>query len=86
MWYRFVAWNQESGYGWTTSPEVVEAVVENLNRGRSEEQHYAAVALGDTEDTEYQPGRKLKDFQGLLCDDDTSVADVKALHDEEVEF
>lgn len=84
MWYAFKSWNQETQYGWTQNLAVAQAVEASLNRNRPEEQHYGLVPLGDDYSIEYQEGRKLVDYQGLLCDDDTTVEDIQN-HDAEMD-
>jgi hypothetical protein len=75
MWYAFKAWNSETLYGWTTYPEIAEAVCDNLNNGR-DINLYSPVELGETdEEASAATGLTFPQHE-VVCDDDTSLLDI----------
>ena len=58
MWYRLVAYNSETRYGWTESEDVVDACVAALNRDK-QINLYHAEALGESVDTADSSGTPL---------------------------
>lgn len=74
MWYKFSAYNSQTLYGWTTTPEIADVACDRLNRGK-EINLYAYEELSDSDDEADGGETPLKDWGGLLFDDDTTLAD-----------
>ena len=69
MWYEFTAQNSETHHGWTTDPDVAEAVLQHLNRNR-EINRYQMLEMGPVSDEQ-----DLQFSANPICHDMSTVQD-----------